>query len=72
MITYEQWIAIGIEQNWCGPAVCYTHDGLPTTFDEDENFDIDEPCIHIVRLYESEEIKKEVEDNHSPSVWRNI
>jgi hypothetical protein len=30
----------------------------------------DDPCIHILRLYDSPEIKADVEANHSPSVWR--
>ena len=70
-LTYNQWIAIGIEQGWCGPAVCYTHDGLPTTVPEEEDFeDGGDPCIHIVRLYSDNEVRLGVEYNHSPSNWR--
>lgn len=69
-LTYNQWIAIGIEQGWCGPAVCYTHDGLPLTIDEEEDFEERDPCIHIVRLYEDHEMRLGVEYNHSPSNWR--
>ena len=71
-MDYNEWIQIGIKNNWCGPAVCYTHDGLPSSFEEEENWDTDEPCIHIIRLYEDEFIKESVEQNHSPSQWRNI
>jgi hypothetical protein len=71
-MDYREWIQIGIKNNWCGPAVCYTHDGLPTSFEEDETWDEDEPCIHIIRLYEDEDVKKSVELNHSPSTWRNL
>jgi len=70
-LTYNQWIAIGIEQGWCGPAVCYTHDGLPMTVPEEEEWDEgQDPCIHIVRLYDSNETRLGVEYNHSPSNWR--
>jgi hypothetical protein len=69
-MDYSEWINIGIENNWCGPAVCYTHDGLPTSQLEDEEFDVNDPCVHIVRLYENFETKIAVEDNHSPSIWR--
>jgi hypothetical protein len=69
-MTFEDWLSFGIEQGWCGPAVCHTHDGLPMSFDEEENFDLDEPCLHVVRLYESPEHGLEIEANHSPSVWR--
>jgi len=66
-IKFEDWLQIGVEQGWCGPAVCYTHDGLPMS---DEELESEEPCISIIRLYEDAEIKNSVELSHSPSVWR--
>jgi hypothetical protein len=69
-MTYDEWIKIGMENDWCGPPVCYTHDGLPTSEEEDLEFSDGDPCIHIARLYESKEVKDAVEENHSPSVWR--
>lgn len=71
-LSFEQWMKIGIDFGWCGPPVCYTHDGLPTTESDDEEWDNGgDPCIHIIRLYEDDEHKKSVEENHSPSQWRN-
>lgn len=71
-LTFDEWLEYGIEQGWCGPAVCYTHDGLPMTFEEEDEFDGGyDPCIHIIRLYEDGEMKKAIEENHSPSIWRN-
>lgn len=69
-MTFEEWIVEGLRNKWCGPAVCYTHDGLPTTALEDEAFDETDPCLHIIRLYESPDMATQVEENHSPSVWR--
>jgi hypothetical protein len=69
-MTYDEWIALGIINGWTGPAVCYTHDGLPTTQAEDEEFEMGDPCIHILRLYDDAEVKQAVQENHSPSVWR--
>ena len=69
-MTFEEWLKQGMDNNWVGPAVCYTHDGLPTTITEDEEWDEMDPCIHILRLYESVEVKDSVEANHVPSVWR--
>ena len=71
-LTFNAWIALGIEKGWCGPPVCYTHDGLPMSGQEDEGFaEGQDPCMHIVRMYEDIEMKSSIEDNHSPSKWRN-
>lgn len=69
-ISFAMWIEIGMKKNFISPPICYTHDGLPTTADEDQEFDSGDPCIHILRLYESEQHKLLVEENHSPAVWR--
>ena len=69
-MTFDEWQRIGLLNNWCGPTVCITHDGLPTTSTEDTEFEEGDPCVHIVRLYADRATKKAVEANHSPSVWR--
>lgn len=69
-MTFDEWLAFGYKNGYCGPDVCQTHDGLPTTASEDAEFEDGDPCIHIVRLYESTDVKRDVEENHSPSVWR--
>jgi hypothetical protein len=68
----SEWIKIGIDNGWCGPPVCYTHDGLPMSEGEEEEsfFGGEDPCIHIIRMYESEDQREAVEDYHSPSNWR--
>jgi len=69
-LTFDEWLQYGLTQNWCGPAVCVTHDGLPMTeTEEQEMYELD-PCIHAIRLYEDEDTKIKVEENHSPSIWR--
>lgn len=68
--TFDEWLQEGISLGFCGPAVCSTHDGLPTSADEDEEFETGDPCIHVLRLYEDETVKQAVEENHAPSVWR--
>lgn len=69
--SFEEWAKYGWEQGWCGPPICYTHDGLPGS---DQEFDQwhsgDDICIHIVRLYEDLEQKTAVEKNHVESVYR--
>ena len=71
-MNYNEWITVGLDAGWCGPAVCYTHDGLPTSREEDDEFEENDPCIHIIRLYESADAKFKIEENHVPSVWRNL
>jgi hypothetical protein len=67
-LTFDEWMAFGITKGWCGPPVCYTHDGLPMAEQEDMEFaEGQDPCLHIVRLYEDNEMKNKIEDNH----WRN-
>lgn len=67
---FDAWLRAGIVAGWCGPAVCFTHDGVPTSAVEDEEYDTGEPCLHILRLYPDAATKAGVQDNHSPSVWR--
>lgn len=70
-MTFNEWINLGINLGYCGPAVCYTHDGLPMSkLEEELMWDTGEPCIGIVRLYDDRETKMAVETHHSPSVWR--
>jgi hypothetical protein len=71
-VTFDEWISYGIEKGWCGPPVCFTHDGLPMSDQEYAEFDEgQDPCSHIVRMYEDIDMKKNIEENHSPSKWRN-
>ena len=69
-LAFDEWLQIGLTNGWTGPSVCVTHDGLPTSAEEDAELDELDPCIHILRLYEDSGVKAGVEENHSPSVWR--
>ena len=67
---FDSWLEFGYKAGWVGAPVCYTHDGLPTSALEDEDFEESDPCIHIIRCYEDDETKLAVEANHSASLWR--
>ena len=69
-MTFDEWLQIGLDNRWCGPPVCSTHDGIPSSAEEDAEFEGGDPCIHIVRMYEDEAVAKAVEANHAPSLWR--
>ena len=68
--SFDEWLQEGLTLGFCGPAVCFTHDGFPTSLEEDRDLEESDPCLHIIRLYEDEYHKKAIEENHSPSVWR--
>jgi len=71
-MDFDAWLALGYKMGYVGPAVCETHDGLPTSAVEDSDAETsgEYDCIHILRLYDSAEQKTAVEDNHPASVWR--
>lgn len=69
--TWQEWYDYGLAQGYIGPSVCSTHDGIPSTAEEDEEFDEGhDPCIFVIRMYADPDERKAVEENHSPSVWR--
>ena len=41
--TFDEWLQEGITLGFCGPAVCSTHDGIPTTADEDAEYEAGDP-----------------------------
>lgn len=71
-LDFDTWLAVGIEQGWCGAPICESHDGLPMSDEEWATTELDgePPCIHILRLYADDETKDAVERAHAPSVWR--
>lgn len=70
-LTFDDWYRAGLDAGFTGPAICYTHDGMPTSPREDFEFDEgNDPCVHILRLYVDDEHRESVEGNHSPSQWR--
>ena len=70
-LDHEAWLRYGWEMGYCGPPICYIHDVLPLTADEEEDWgDGHDPCLHIVRLYEDHDHRLAVESNDSPTNWR--
>jgi hypothetical protein len=63
-VNLEPWITTGIDNGWISRPVCSTHDGVPTTHDEDVEWEEGgDPCIYAVRLFADDEERKAVEDN---------
>lgn len=70
-MDFDSWARIGYEAGWCSPPVCFIHDGVPMTAAEDEDVtEGNDPCVHVVRLYESADQKKGCEANSPAAIWR--
>ena len=70
-MDFEEWARYGYTRGFCSPPVCSTCDGVPTSeLEEDEFEEFGERCIHVIRLYASEEEKAAVELNSPAAVWR--
>ena len=51
-LTLEDWLAWGKEKGWVSDPVCATHDGVPSTEEEEEEWDQGyDPCEHVLRLW---------------------
>lgn len=61
-MDFETWLAIGREQGYCSMPACNTHDWVPQTPAELAEWDDGgDPCVHVIRLYESPEQMAEAE-----------
>jgi hypothetical protein len=67
-VSFEEWVRIGIENNYSGPPVCYTHDALPMSDAEGrqwlENPDI---CLLVMRVYDDDIQARQVQEGHEPT-----
>lgn len=50
-MTFDEWLTLGIREGYCSRVVCVTHEGLPTSAEEDDLFEEGgDPCMHAVRI----------------------
>lgn len=50
--TFWEWLRQGISLGYCSEGVCNTHDGLPSTDEEEADWeDGGDPCVPAVRVY---------------------
>lgn len=59
-MKFDKWLKIGQKNNWIGKIHCSTHD-FYLTEEEEKEFEEGDPCISVVRLYESAEQKTQAE-----------
>jgi hypothetical protein len=60
---FEAWLAYGRTAGWISDPACDTHDGVPISAAEEEEFMEGDPCVHILRLYPDKETRDAVEAN---------
>lgn len=50
-LDYMTWLEYGITRRWITPPVCSTHDGVPSTPHEDDQWEEGhDPCLPILRI----------------------
>ena len=70
---YTAWMRHGLAMGWISPPTCYNHDGLGLTELEELQLENgDDPCIWLVRVYEDDEMRRELEESFSPYSWRKL
>lgn len=61
-MTFDEWLTVGREHGYCSMPACNTHDGVPQTPAELAEWDDGgDPCVHVIRLYESPQQMAEAE-----------
>ena len=56
-MDYWEWFDLGIENEWISMPICDTHDSLPMSEAEYDQFDEGlDPCIAVVRLWGHEKV----------------
>lgn len=51
-MDFVDWVNYGVEQGWCTPIHCDTHEGPMLTEDEAAEFDEGgDPCYPVVRIW---------------------
>lgn len=50
-MSFDEWIAKGIENKWCTPIHCATHYGNALTVEEENEWDEGgDPCLYVTRM----------------------
>ena len=51
-MDFYEWVEFGKDSGWCSDIVCDTHEGLPMTDQEMENWGLGEDdCIPAIRIW---------------------
>lgn len=52
IFDFFKWLQVGIDSGWCSEVVCDTHDVVPMTAEEMEEWEEGyDPCIFVIRIW---------------------
>lgn len=67
-MDFDAWVDYGVKQGWASRPVCSTHGGIPyTTTESTEWEEGNDPCAHVIRLFETPEDQKDALGDMNPS-----
>ena len=67
-MDFAEWLTVGIDNGWATKPICATHEGVPTTEAEDNQWEEGEdPCAHVIRLVDSPEMLEDIAKNYPPN-----
>lgn len=69
-MNFDEWLKIGIDNRWCLPPTCATHDGIPMNEEEQENDEYDDICITAMRICDPVDWAS-IYDNTPAMKWRD-
>jgi hypothetical protein len=63
---FNKWLKFGLDNKWASPSYCETHDSTPLTLTEEEDSEEmgENPCIHVLRLFETPALWEEAKANN--------
>ena len=54
-MDFWEWVDFGVKAGWCSEIVCDTHEGVPMTVEETEEWQQgNDNCLFIIRLWDNQ------------------
>lgn len=51
-MSFEEWMKYGLKRGWIAEGVCQTHDMVPMTPEESDEFEAGhDPCVPVLRVW---------------------
>jgi predicted hydrocarbon binding protein len=54
-MDFWEWVNFGVKEGWCSEPVCDTHEGVPMTVEETEEWQQgNDNCLFVIRLWDNQ------------------